>query len=133
MLVHPESCCLGAERGLRLGTERGIRFQGISLIFHQTQSMPRRWLPKEHASRSCLVLSAANTHRCDRNRNQASSAYSPQAAASPTTGWLRWVAPIDPWNPASPKAKMPPSDATSQYPLPSGVDPDVPSSGTGEA
>ena len=31
------------------------------------------------------------------------------------------MAPVDPWNAASPKAKIPPSDATSQYPPPSGV------------
>jgi len=29
-------------------------------------------------------------------------------------GALRWMLPVDPWNPASPKEKMPPSDATSQ-------------------
>jgi hypothetical protein len=29
--------------------------------------------------------------------------------------------PVDPENGASPKLKMPPSDAVSQYPLPSGV------------
>src|SRR5687768_10736711 len=31
------------------------------------------------------------------------------------------MAPVDPWKRASPKAKMPPSDATNQYPLPDGV------------
>jgi len=32
----------------------------------------------------------------------------------PTMGALRWMLPVDPWNPASPKEKMPPSEATSQ-------------------
>ena len=32
----------------------------------------------------------------------------------PTTGRLSGVPPIDPWKPASPKLKTPPSDATSQ-------------------
>ncbi len=36
----------------------------------------------------------------------------------PTIGLLRWIAPVDPKNRASPKLKMPPSDATSQYPFP---------------
>jgi len=31
----------------------------------------------------------------------------------PTIGWLRCIAPVDPWNGAW-NAKMPPSDATSQ-------------------
>ena len=31
-----------------------------------------------------------------------------------TTGALSGVPPMDPWNDASPKEKMPPSDATSQ-------------------
>ena len=34
--------------------------------------------------------------------------------AMPTIGWLRWMAPIEPKNGASPKVKMPPSAATSQ-------------------
>ena len=34
----------------------------------------------------------------------------------PTTGALRWSAPAEPWNVALPKVKMPPSEATSQYP-----------------
>ena len=34
----------------------------------------------------------------------------------PTIGLLRWMPPADPKNPADPKLKMPPSDATSQYP-----------------
>jgi hypothetical protein len=29
-------------------------------------------------------------------------------------GWLSLIAPVDPWNWASPKQKMPPSEATSQ-------------------
>src|SRR5580704_6413149 len=33
----------------------------------------------------------------------------------------RAVAPVEPWKPAVPKEKMPPSDATSQYPLPPGA------------
>ena len=36
-------------------------------------------------------------------------------------GTLSWRAPVDPKNPASPKAKTPPSAATSQYPPPDGV------------
>ena len=36
-------------------------------------------------------------------------------------GLLRWMDPVDPQKPASPKLKMPPSDATIQYPCPSGV------------
>jgi hypothetical protein len=32
----------------------------------------------------------------------------------PTTGAFSGTPPIDPWNPASPKEKMPPSAATSQ-------------------
>ncbi len=31
------------------------------------------------------------------------------------------MSPVDPWKAASPKAKMPPSDATNQYPLDDGV------------
>ncbi len=38
--------------------------------------------------------------------------------AIPTMGWLRRIAPVEPKNRASPKAKMPPSEATSQYPPP---------------
>ncbi len=43
------------------------------------------------------------------------------SAAMPTIGWFSGVPPIDPWKSASPKAKMPPSAATSQYPPPPGV------------
>ena len=32
----------------------------------------------------------------------------------PTAGSLRAVPPADPWKPACPKAKMPPSEATNQ-------------------
>ncbi len=39
----------------------------------------------------------------------------------PTMGRLRTMAPVEPKNWASPKVKMPPSEATSQYPRPSGV------------
>ena len=39
----------------------------------------------------------------------------------PTTGSGRFALPAEPSKPASPKVKMPPSAATSQYPLPSGV------------
>src|SRR5664280_847183 len=42
-------------------------------------------------------------------------------AAIPTIGSLRVTPPVDPWNTASPREKIPPSDATSQYPPPSGV------------
>src|SRR5687767_5237159 len=34
----------------------------------------------------------------------------------PVIGWLSLVAPVEPWNLASPKAKIPPSDATIQQP-----------------
>ena len=34
--------------------------------------------------------------------------------AMPTIGWLRRIAPVEPWNRASPKEKMPPSEATNQ-------------------
>ena len=34
--------------------------------------------------------------------------------AIPTIGWLRCIAPVEPWKRASPKLKMPPSEATSQ-------------------
>ena len=37
-----------------------------------------------------------------------------QFAAMPTIGWFRWVPPIEPSKPALPKAKTPPSEATSQ-------------------
>src|SRR5580658_2548681 len=43
-------------------------------------------------------------------------------AAIPTIGSLSLRPPIDPWYMASPKLKTPPSDATSQYPSPSGVE-----------
>jgi hypothetical protein len=33
---------------------------------------------------------------------------------TPTMGWLRCMAPVEPKNPASPREKIPPSDATSQ-------------------
>ena len=36
-------------------------------------------------------------------------------------GALSGVAPAEPWNRASPKEKIPPSAATSHYPLPVGV------------
>ena len=39
-----------------------------------------------------------------------------------TMGLLRVIAPVEPWKRASPKAKMPPSPATIQYPPPSGVE-----------
>ncbi len=39
----------------------------------------------------------------------------------PSTGALRRSAPVDPKKRASPKLKIPPSPATSQYPLPDGV------------
>ena len=39
----------------------------------------------------------------------------------PTIGLFSGLPPIDPWKAASPKLKMPPSDATSQYPSPSWV------------
>jgi hypothetical protein len=35
-------------------------------------------------------------------------------AAIPTTGWLRRMSPVEPKKVASPKEKMPPSEATSQ-------------------
>ena len=38
-----------------------------------------------------------------------------------TMGWFSLIDPVEPKNPASPKAKMPPSEATSQYPPLSGV------------
>jgi hypothetical protein len=38
-----------------------------------------------------------------------------------TIGSLRGLPPIEPWKPAFPKAKIPPSDATIQYPRLSGV------------
>ena len=34
--------------------------------------------------------------------------------AMPTMGWLRWMAPVEPKKLASPKLKIPPSDATIQ-------------------
>ncbi len=46
----------------------------------------------------------------------------------PTTGWLRWMAPVEPKKAASPKAKTPPSRATVQYPPPSDV-PAIPTTG----
>src|SRR2546429_9711273 len=39
----------------------------------------------------------------------------------PTMGLLRRIDPVEPKNLALPKAKIPPSVATSQYPLPSAV------------
>src|SRR2546426_6285194 len=45
----------------------------------------------------------------------------PQCAAIPTIGLFRCMAPADPKNGASPKEKIPPSDAASQYPFPVGV------------
>src|SRR5579884_2798227 len=36
-------------------------------------------------------------------------------------GWLRWMAPVEPWKAASPKLNTPPSEAISQYPWWSGV------------
>jgi hypothetical protein len=38
-----------------------------------------------------------------------------------TIGEFRAMLPVEPWKRASPKVKMPPSDATSQYPRPVGV------------
>ena len=37
-------------------------------------------------------------------------------------GLFNLMAPVDPKKAASPKAKIPPSDATSQYPLPDAVE-----------
>ena len=37
----------------------------------------------------------------------------------PTIGLFSRVPPMEPWKAASPKLKMPPSEATSQYPSPS--------------
>src|SRR5437867_3307279 len=42
----------------------------------------------------------------------------PSTAAPATIGWFRWMPPADPRKRASPNEKMPPSDATSQPPLP---------------
>ena len=42
-------------------------------------------------------------------------------AVIPTIGLLSAMAPVEPKKAASPKAKIPPSDATSQYPFPEGV------------
>ncbi len=39
----------------------------------------------------------------------------------PTIGWFNRIPPVDPRNTASPKEKIPPSDATNQYPAPDGV------------
>src|SRR5436190_30612 len=39
----------------------------------------------------------------------------------PTIGWASLMLPVEPLKCASPKAKIPPSVATSQYPLPVGV------------
>ena len=41
--------------------------------------------------------------------------------AMPTMGWLSRIEPVEPRNLASPKAKMPPSEAATQYPLPERV------------
>ena len=38
-----------------------------------------------------------------------------------TTGWLSLIEPAEPKKVASPKLKMPPSDAAIQYPAPLGV------------
>src|SRR5437764_650426 len=38
-----------------------------------------------------------------------------------TIGRFSAMLPVDPWKPASPKLKIPPSDATNQYPFPLGV------------
>ena len=35
-------------------------------------------------------------------------------------GWFRRMLPVEPRNAASPKAKIPPSDATNHYPRPDG-------------
>ena len=40
--------------------------------------------------------------------------HAPPVGAMPTAGWSSGIPPIEPWNLASPKAKMPPSAATSQ-------------------
>ena len=40
----------------------------------------------------------------------------------PTMGSFSAIAPVEPWKAASPKEKIPPSDATIQYPLADGVD-----------
>jgi hypothetical protein len=37
-----------------------------------------------------------------------------RVAAMATIGWLSGLPPIEPWKPALPKAKMPPSEATIQ-------------------
>src|SRR3954453_2173492 len=46
----------------------------------------------------------------------------------PTMGLFSFMLPVDPWNRASPKLKMPPSDATIQYPPQVGVG-DIPTIG----
>ncbi len=48
--------------------------------------------------------------------SEATSQYPPPSGVGviPTMGLLRVIPPVEPWNEASPKAKMPPSEATSQ-------------------
>src|SRR5438445_12910062 len=57
------------------------------------------------------------------SRPWAPGGYVPKSkvAAMVTTGARRGVLPSEPANGASPKVKMPPSEATSQYPFPLGV------------
>ncbi len=64
-------------------------------------------LTDEHARRCELEWAVLD----DGDASSASRGYQ---EPMPTMGWLRRVPPIDPWKPASPNEKMPPSEATSQ-------------------
>src|SRR5439155_870911 len=88
--------------------------------------MPRPW-PKPWPTRSTVgpgKAPAGGAVATPRPR----AASPDETGAIDTTGLLSLIAPVDPAKVASPKAKMPPSDATSQYPLPDGVE-DIPTTG----
>src|SRR5664280_1654772 len=64
-----------------------------------------------------FALTGTTSHRRPRLLS-ASAGAGPDQPDMPTTGATRLIAPVEPWKTAPPKLKMPPSEATSQYPGP---------------
>jgi hypothetical protein len=86
--------------GTRNGSEHSGTARGDEV------ALPR---PFPNLTAVCPSVSTASwTRRTLRARRGA------QVAAIPTTGLLRWMAPVEPKNVASPYVKMPPSVATNQ-------------------
>jgi hypothetical protein len=61
--------------------------------------------------RKSAISQPLGVHGCDLFDQESPERY---RGAIPTMGWLRWTDPVEPWKVASPKLKMPPSDATNR-------------------